>query len=162
MVESKTICRDCLIAAAAADNDPDRARDHLTRTVLRPRPAPYPGPRCGTCHRAKVKAQKAAAAENRNQRVYGLAPGEYDRIKEHQGGVCALCLRANGASKRLAVDHDHRTGEARGLLCGPCNRGVLGHAHDDPEFFRRCIAYLEDPPAKQLARQAIQANWDRG
>lgn len=157
MVESKTPrCKDCVAARPALI-----ATYPKSGPKAKWRPAPYPGPRCGTCHRAKVKAQKAAAAENRNQKVYGLAPGEYDRIKEHQGGVCALCLRATGASKRLAVDHDHRTGEARGLLCGPCNRGVLGHAHDDPEFFRRCIAYLEDPPAKRLARQAIQANWDR-
>lgn len=152
MDKPKPVCVDC----TSAPTPPPR-----------PRPAPFKGPRCRTCHRVKVKAAKAAAAERRIQRVYGLAPGQYDRIKEHQGGVCALCLRATGASKRLATDHDHACcsgptscGDCvRGVLCSVCNR-LLGHAHDDPEFFRRCIAYLEDPPAKQLAQQAIQANWD--
>lgn len=80
---------------------------------------------------------------------YGLRPGEYGLIKEAQAGVCAICQRARGARRRLSVDHNHATGEVRGLLCSPCNQ-LLGHARDDPEFFLRCVAYLANPPARAV------------
>jgi hypothetical protein len=82
-------------------------------------------------------------------RTYGLAPGDYDRLYGSQNGTCALCLRATGKSKRLAVDHDHKTGAVRGLLCGPCNK-LIGHARDEPEFFDRAAEYLRNPPATML------------
>lgn len=81
--------------------------------------------------------------------AYGLRLGEYAALYAAQGGKCALCLRATGARKRLAVDHDHATGEVRGLLCGVCNR-TLGHFRDDPQAFLRCAAYLNQPPARLL------------
>lgn len=105
--------------------------------------------RCATHHREAQQRRRQQAAETRRGKVYGLQPGEYDRIKEAQGGVCYLCRRATGARRALAVDHDHATGFVRGLLCSPCNKG-LGHARDDVEFFRRAIAYLENPPAQAL------------
>jgi len=73
--------------------------------------------------------------------VYGLGAGDYERLWAAQGGVCALCLRATGRTRRLSVDHDHLTGQVRGLLCRPCNN-VLGHARDDADFFLRCLTYL--------------------
>lgn len=63
-----------------------------------------------------------------------------------QGGACAICRRATGKTRRLAVDHDHQSGQVRGLLCKPCNR-LLGHARDDVEFFERAGDYLSEPPA---------------
>lgn len=111
------------------------------------RPATPPGPRCTTHHRER---RKAVAARNHARRVanaYGLA--DYDRLLEAQGGRCAICQRANGATKRLAVDHDHATGEVRGALCSPCNR-MIGHLRDNPAAFERAAAYLVDPPARQL------------
>jgi hypothetical protein len=78
--------------------------------------------------------------------TYGLALGDYGKLKAFQNGTCAICQRATGATKKLAVDHDHETGYIRGLLCGPCN-GMLGQARDDVEFFRRAVEYLIEPPA---------------
>lgn len=105
--------------------------------------------RCATHHREAQQRRRQQAAETRRGKVYGLQPGEYDRIKEAQGGVCAICGRARGVSRALAVDHDHETGYVRGLLCSVDNK-LLGHARDDVEFFRRAIAYLEAPPAQAL------------
>lgn len=99
--------------------------------------------------------RKASAHEQRVQKVYGLGPGEYRRIYDFQGGKCFICQRATGASRRLSVDHDHKTGKVRGLLCRPCN-DVLGHLRDDPEAFERGMNYLNSGgPARFLEIDAV-------
>lgn len=133
-------CRDCVAEERTAN-----------------RPAPFPGPRCATHHRARRRVVKAAQHERRSQSLYGLPPGGYQALYEAQGGRCAICRRATGASKRLAVDHDHACcpgpvscGKCvRGLLCGICNRyvGLLG---DDPNAFLRGYAYLTKPSSEYL------------
>lgn len=121
------------------------------------RPVRFPGPRCFTHHKAFERAAKTRAANNRVARTYGINPDAYTAILEAQGGTCAICQRATGATKRLAVDHDHTccTGPTscgkcvRGLLCSPCNR-LLGHLRDDPTALRRAAAYLRDHPAQAV------------
>lgn len=114
------------------------------------RPVTRPGPRCATHQRNRKRKQKVTQHESYVQRVYGLGPGDYNRMYELQGGVCALCQRSKGIVKMLAVDHDHDTGLAYGLLCGPCNKDIMGWSRRDPAFFVRCIQYLECPPARKL------------
>lgn len=116
------------------------------------RPAPHPGPRCATHWREEKRRRAAAQAAKRDGETYGLREGDYARLYAKQGGKCALCQRATGATRRLSVDHDHKTGGVRGLLCRPCN-DLLGHARDDPNFFARAILYLSDPPYEQLLRE---------
>lgn len=118
----------------------------------RARPAPYPGPRCATHHRARQAALRKARHEKRQQQVYGLAPGEYDRLYEAQGGLCAICgpvTGYNGSTRRLSTDHDHQTGLVRGLLCKHCN-DMLGRFRDDASILLRAIWYLLDPPAPRV------------
>lgn len=116
----------------------------------RPRPAPYPGPRCATHHREFKRGQKRRTHAKHVESTYGLQPGEYDVLYEAQGGRCAICRRATGRTKRLAVDHDHRTGLVRGLLCnGICNK-MLGSMRDEPEAFERAAQYLRNPPARDI------------
>ena len=125
------------------------------------RPAPYGGvrtPLCASHFRARKKLSKSGSHERRVQKVYGLKPGEYGQMYLAQGGKCAICRRADGSTRRLSVDHDHRTGLARILACRPCN-DMLGHARDDPEFFRRAIAALVSPTAKQLGIIAIHEDF---
>lgn len=114
------------------------------------RPAPHPGPRCATHHRAAVKARKAAARNRRIHETYGISDTDYAAIYEAQGGKCYICQRATGKTKHLAVDHNHATGEVRGLLCGPCNRGVIGHLRDDTDALHRAVTYLREQPAQAV------------
>ncbi len=53
--------------------------------------------------------------------TYNIALADYDEMLERQKGVCAICGGLNSAGQRLCVDHDHATGEVRGLLCHGCN-----------------------------------------
>lgn len=146
MTRGKPSCKDCL----KIWNDPD------LESPPKPRPAPHPGPRCSTHWRAEVKRREARAHDTRVQRTYGLEAGAYDALKKAQEGVCALCRRAKGVSKKLAVDHDHKCCPGpqscgncvRGLLCSPCNR-MLGHGRDNPDFFARVLDYLINPPAQR-------------
>lgn len=134
-------CKDCW------KNEDELDIAHSTR----PRPAPNPGPRCATHWRNVVKERKSTAHENRVQKVYRLNPGDYERLYQAQSGVCAICKRATGKTRRLSVDHDHATGKVRGLLCRPCN-DMLGHARDSYMFFYRAANYLNSPPASEVLR----------
>lgn len=104
---------------------------------------------CGKCVIQVKKEQRASAHESAVCRRYGLEHGDYQRLYDFQGGHCAICQRATGKSRRLPVDHDHKTGAVRGLLCGPCN-DMLGHSRDSVSFFYRAVCYLLLPPARQL------------
>jgi hypothetical protein len=72
---------------------------------------------------------------------FGLTPAQYDDILEAQGGVCALCDAPPTQGISLHVDHDHRTGEIRGLLCVRCNN-ALGVFREHPDLLRRAARYV--------------------
>lgn len=72
----------------------------------------------------------------------------YDELLALQGGGCAIC-GGRGKTRRLNIDHDHRTMTIRGLLCHRCNRGLPSWA--SPKWLRAAADYLENPPAAQLA-----------
>lgn len=80
---------------------------------------------------------------------FSIGIDEYERIAEAQGHKCAVCGRderdidkRSGKRRRLAVDHCHKTGEVRGLLCGFCNR-ALGMLDEDIAMLQRAIMYLQ-------------------
>lgn len=73
---------------------------------------------------------------------YGLTPDDYFALVEKQRGVCAICKQTCEATgKRLAIDHDHVTGNVRGLLCFHCNSG-LGKFRENPALLQAAIDYL--------------------
>ena len=76
---------------------------------------------------------------------FGIDRQTYDDMLELQNGVCAICGTSDPGYKRGAwsVDHDHRSGKVRGLLCNHCNL-LLGHARDSIENLRRAIDYLKE------------------
>lgn len=129
------VCKDCAAVWDQLDIAPPK----------KPRPATPPGPRCATHHRMFKEQQKASAHAARVIATYGLVEGEYFELYKFQGGCCAICRKATGATRRLSVDHDHKTDKVRGLLCRPCNN-MLGHGRDDPYFFQRAMEYLRWPP----------------
>jgi len=63
-------------------------------------------------------------------KLYGITVDDYDRMFAAQDGRCAVCRKAS--DKRLAVDHCHRTGKVRWLLCNGCN-SMLAFSGDDPD-----------------------------
>jgi hypothetical protein len=84
------------------------------------------------------------SAYNREWRLrndYGLTAEEYDILLESQNGLCKICRGMQADGRRLAVDHDHKTGRVRGLLCDWCNR-ALGLFRDDPQLCEAAKEYL--------------------
>jgi len=82
------------------------------------------------------------AFERRLIRVYGITMEQYLATLEEQGGRCAICQKKPRA-RRLAVDHNHKTGRVRGLLCTRCNHKLLGASGENPQILRRAAEYLE-------------------
>jgi len=119
-------------------------------------------PKSYFCKQCKVKRTKelrhkrpeAVAEWSRKGHLkkYKLTPATYAQMLIEQAGVCAACghgeegvIRRSGKVikvKRLSVDHNHKTGEVRGLLCSKCN-SILGLAGDEPGRLKKCIDYLE-------------------
>jgi hypothetical protein len=74
---------------------------------------------------------------------YGITIDDYDLMFSKQNGVCAICKTSDlGRHGKLYVDHDHKTGAFRGLLCHNCNLGV-GHFHDESMSLRIAADYLD-------------------
>src|SRR5438105_9932161 len=69
--------------------------------------------------------RKPQATSNILKKKFGITQAEYDQMFEEQDGVCKICRKpesriCRGILCRLAVDHDHKTGKVRGLLCSKC------------------------------------------
>jgi Recombination endonuclease VII len=103
--------------------------------------------------RQDERARRAAASKRRHAAyilaTYGITGEQYDALLEAQGGRCAICGN-RPRKQRLAVDHDHATGEVRGLLCKRCNHNLLGAAHENTAILQRAIDYLQNPPARSV------------
>ena len=80
---------------------------------------------------------------------FGITIDDYYEMLEIQKGVCAICGEKEksktdrGKLKALSVDHNHKTGKVRGLLCYKCNH-LLGNAQDDIEVLNSAIKYLKN------------------
>lgn len=75
------------------------------------------------------------------RRTFGMTLDEYRVMESAQDGCCAICRQQCKSGRSLAVDHNHETGEVRGLLCGNCNRAI-GLLQEDPELFAAAVQYL--------------------
>lgn len=97
----------------------------------------------GSRRRASTKWSNGNHAYFLNYR-YGMSLDEYTSMLNGQGERCAICRSDSpgGKAKVWSVDHCHGSNRVRGLLCGPCNRG-LGQFRDDPDRLRAAAEYLE-------------------
>jgi hypothetical protein len=74
---------------------------------------------------------------------YGIDSDEYSNILKSQGGKCDVCrVKLIDRGTHTHLDHDHKSGKIRGILCTNCNRG-LGHFQDNALTLGRAIQYLE-------------------
>ncbi|MFJ9149610.1 endonuclease VII domain-containing protein [Streptomyces sp. NPDC102270] len=87
--------------------------------------------RCRACRAIEARA-------NHLKRHYNLTEAERDEMVASQMGLCVICLKAPA----VHVDHCHKTGRVRGVLCFNCN-SAIGKLGDDPDAVRRAAAYLE-------------------
>jgi hypothetical protein len=77
-------------------------------------------------------------------RVYGISNDTYNKMFKAQGGCCAICGTHQSELKApLYIDHCHKSGDVRGLLCSACNSG-LGHLKDDTGVMLKAVDYLQN------------------
>lgn len=146
----QTYCRTCF-----ADIYRERRARH--GYVVRPADVPPGHKYCRACQQTKpisewprreknadgvaFRCRECMSARDRRRHLatsYGLTPEAAADLKARQNGRCIICLRAPA----VHVDHDHVTGEVRGVLCFRCNAG-LGQLGDSPHTLRRAADYLE-------------------
>jgi len=100
---------------------------------------------CQTCAKAQRKRHYQANAEAHKLRVvakrYGITEAQLIELREKQGDVCAICKGVNANGRALSVDHSHKIGTVRGLLCGACNFAI-GLFQDHPELLVAAAEYL--------------------
>ena len=87
---------------------------------------------------------KECVIERQRYKKLGVCNTKYDEMLVKQKGVCAICNSTLNSSRytKLAVDHDHRTGKVRGLLCTNCNTAI-GLMKDSTIRLQNAIEYLK-------------------
>lgn len=111
-------------------------------------------------------AQRTSEERKKTKRLkrYGITPEQYDAMLAAQGGHCAICPATEpGGRGEWHVDHDHETGEVRGLLCSRCNLGI-GLFRDTPGLLESAATYLRRHFALlgRTSTSAIDAGRPRG
>ncbi|MER5448137.1 endonuclease VII domain-containing protein [Streptomyces sp. NPDC002764] len=148
-------CRECVAEYSAAHYR--RRQGAMGRTVREKVDVPAGHKLCRTCGEIKphsewhrnatasdglsTRCKACRAAQSRQdhlKRQYGITEAERDELVASQGGVCCVCL----AAAPEHVDHCHKTGRVRGVLCFSCN-AALGQFKDRPDAIRRAAAYVE-------------------
>ncbi len=109
--------------------------------------------KCKSCVRTLRQKKRSENPDHyygiRLERVFGISLEEYQEMEKNQDYKCAICnttdpgtRKSKGALKsHFAVDHDHQTGEIRGLLCSKCN-AAIGLLGDNLEGLEAATAYL--------------------
>lgn len=127
-VHGRNLCASCYFTAVRTGKIQARKK-----STCHPDKSNYARGECYSCWR-KTKyvpgANSEKLRENAYKRLYGVSIAWYDETLEKQGGKCAGCGTDKPTNRYFDVDHDHKTGKARGLLCRACNR---------------LVGFLEDP-----------------
>jgi len=98
----------------------------------------------------KIRAQRKSFREKNKKRLsvtknragIKLSVEEFDELLNERGNCCEICgLHHTKMNRRIAIDHDHKTGKMRGFLCDTCNRG-LGLLKDNEQIVEKTLNYL--------------------
>lgn len=95
-------------------------------------------------HKIWIKNNPDKPQQYSHKRDFGLSSNDYALMVHQQGNKCAICHNQCSTGKRLAVDHNHQTGQIRGLLCTKCNLriGIL----ENLKWMEKAEEYLNNPP----------------
>lgn len=98
---------------------------------------------CLKCaHKLKPSRNRIVGREYDLKKAYGISVEDWSRMYEEQNGCCAICNRHQAEfKKRLSVDHCHKTGKIRGLLCQPCNHAI-GLFKENTYVIQKALEYL--------------------
>lgn len=95
------------------------------------------------------KKNKRKIKDRELKRIYGITLEQWESQFESQDSKCAICgTDEPGKRNTWSTDHNHSTGEVRGILCHICNV-MLGHCDDSIDRLERAISYLQNPPYKR-------------
>lgn len=99
--------------------------------------------RCKSC--VKLRRKSSEQIKNTNLKSqYGITLDQWNQMFINQNGCCAICAIPQMELKRvLSVDHNHKTGKVRGLLCGNCNH-ALGQTKENIDIIEGLIDYLNE------------------
>ena len=95
----------------------------------------------GKINRYRLDGGEKVAWNNRKYR-YGITKDGFMKLKEKQFGLCIICCEKLPEDRKIHVDHDHYTGEVRGLLCPRCNLAV-GIFENNKDLIGNIVDYLE-------------------
>lgn len=102
---------------------------------------------CKTCadkRGAKNAIKNPDMRLSANIKKFGITVLDYKKIYAEQHGNCAICGKSQSNQKqRMCIDHSHKTGKVRGLLCTHCNKG-LGMFEDSIDVLLSAVSYLKN------------------
>ena len=109
--------------------------------------------------RKKRESDPKGVAERKRREhlkyTFGITMDDYDALLASQSGKCAACGTSTpGAHGRFVIDHDHKHGHIRGLLCNSCNVAA-GQAKDDPAILRQIADYLDRTARDSAAEEVL-------
>lgn len=132
------VCSYCKQASPLDDFHMSKGHSSGRAAVCKPCQADY----SAKWYQDNKERRKEEMRVNQYMRYYGITIEEYDVLYKEQNHGCAICKASTGSNgKRLSVDHNHKTGEVRGLLCDDCNIG-LGKFKDNSSLLAKAINYL--------------------
>lgn len=134
-------------AAKYRRSNPDKIREINRRSHERAKEDPERLLKLRAYQKSYREKNQKLLSDKERERRFGITRQEYAELFHRQDGKCAICKQPEtamrlGKVKALAVDHDHKTGRVRGLLCSDCNTGI-GKLKDDTKILQSAIRYLE-------------------
>lgn len=137
--------------------DPEKAKEYRRQRYLKnPEKFAYSYGNNKEYQRKSHEKNKLKRKNKELLKSFGITLNQYNIMFEKQNGLCAICHNPEaGIDKRtgklfmFSVDHDHKTGKIRQLLCGACNM-ALGLMQDSPDRLRNAALYIEKHLSNQL------------